>query len=162
VKYYPSLAKVARAIYAVTGGSGALEGDFSMAGRTLTRERSTLGSSYVEMLALVHSLYLHQTLTPDVLCVPELMENDLKRAIPKRLSNPSAELRVMDAPDRVPEDTQYQWHDGLSSLAEVASVISQAVEARAKAAEGGAGGREETGEEWEGGGGDEEEEEEAS
>lgn len=134
-KYYPMIAKVARAVFAVTGGSGALEGDFSMAGRTLTRERSTLGSAYVEMLSLVHSLYLHQVLTPDVLPVPELMLNDLKQVIPKRLSNPSAELRMLDAPDREPEDTGYEWHGGLSSLAEVASVILGAHEAREQAVE---------------------------
>jgi hypothetical protein len=65
---------------------------------------------------------------------PFFMTNDLKEAIPKRLSNPSAELRILDAPDREPEDAQYQWQGGLSSLAEVAEVILASVEARAKAA----------------------------
>lgn len=92
--------------------------------------------NWVICSVVIHSLDL-SLISP--LCMvlflfPFFMTNDLKEAIPKRLSNPSAELRILDAPDREPEDAQYQWQGGLSSLAEVAEVILASVEARAKAA----------------------------
>lgn len=84
---YPHMARVARVLLSVPASSAVLERDFSMAGRVITGSRSRLGGEYTEM-----TLFLNGNQDYIPVEVPVLSDEQAKQALPRRLTNPRAEV----------------------------------------------------------------------
>ena len=84
---YPNMARVARVLLSVPASAAVLERDFSTAGRLITGSRSRLAGKYVEM-----TLFLNGNKEYIPVEVPSLSESQMKEAVPRRLTNPRAEV----------------------------------------------------------------------
>ena len=81
---FPALGKVFQSLLAMPGGAAALERDFSIASNLLTVHRARLDPAYVEMNMLLH---MNIDKIPPVSQIPQLSDNEVRDAIPKRLQN---------------------------------------------------------------------------
>ena len=84
---YSNMARVARVLLPVLASSAVLERDFSTAGRLITGSCSRLGGGYVEM-----TLFLNGNLEYIPVEVPALSPQQAKEAMPRRFTNPKAEV----------------------------------------------------------------------
>jgi hAT family C-terminal dimerisation region len=91
-KYFPVLSVVAMAQLGTPPGSGVLENDFSTFANLVTRHRSRLEPSIIEMILFCK---LNYKLIPDV--IPAISAESIKNHIPIRLRDPDmqAELQQM-------------------------------------------------------------------
>ena len=87
---YPNMARVARVLLSVPASAAVLERDFSTAGRLITGSRSRLAGEYVEM-----TLFLNGNKEYIPVEVPSLSESQMKEAVPRRLTNPRAEVAAV-------------------------------------------------------------------
>ena len=87
---YPNMARVARVRLSVPASAAVLERDFSTAGRLITGSRSRLAGEYVEM-----TLFLNGNKEYIPVEVPSLSESQMKEAVPRRLTNPRAEVAAL-------------------------------------------------------------------
>ena len=87
---YPNMARVARVLLSVPASAAVLERDFSTAGRLITGSRSRLAGEYVEM-----TLFLNGNKEYIPVEVPSLSESQMKEAVPRRLTNPRAEVAAL-------------------------------------------------------------------
>ena len=87
---YPNMARVARVLLSVPASAAVLERDFSTAGRLITGSRSRLACEYVEM-----ALFLNGNKEYIPVEVPSLSESQMKEAVPRRLTNPRAEVAAL-------------------------------------------------------------------
>ena len=87
---YPNMARVARVLLSVPASAAVLERDFSTAGRLITGSRSRLAGKYVEM-----TLFLNGNKEYIPVEVPSLSESQMKEAVPRRLTNPRAEVAAL-------------------------------------------------------------------
>ena len=87
---YPNMARVARVLLSVPASAAVLERDFSTAGRLITGSRSLLAGEYVEM-----TLFLNGNTGYIPVEVPSLSESQMKEAVPRRLTNPRAEVAAL-------------------------------------------------------------------
>ena len=87
---YPNMARVARVLLSVPASAAVLERDFSTAGRLITGSRSRLAGEYVEM-----TLFLNGNKEYIPVEVPCLSESQMKEAVPRRLTNPRAEVAAL-------------------------------------------------------------------
>ena len=87
---YPNMARVSRVLLSMPASAAVLERDFSMAGRLITGSRSRLAGEYVEMTLFLNgnNEYIHVE-------VPSLSESQMKEAVPRRLTNPRAEVAAL-------------------------------------------------------------------
>ena len=95
----PQLKPVAQAILGLPPASAVLERDFCIADAVKTRKRSSMCPAYVEMLLFCRANY---HLIPNR--IPQLNADQIKAAIPARLTDPSklgevAELDVLPEAD---------------------------------------------------------------
>ena len=84
------MARVARVLLSVPASAAVLERDFSTAGRLITGSRSRLAGDYVEM-----TLFLNGNKEYIPVEVPSLSESQMKEAVPRRLTNPRAEVAAL-------------------------------------------------------------------
>ena len=87
---YLNMARVARVLLSVPASAVVLERDFSTAGRLITGSRSRLAGEYVEM-----TLFLNGNKEYIPVEVPSLSESQVKEAVPRRLTNPRAEVAAL-------------------------------------------------------------------
>ena len=87
---YLNMARVARVLLSVPASAAVLERDFSTAGRLITGSRSRLAGEYVEM-----TLFLNGNKEYIPVEVPSLSESQMKEAVPRRLTNPRAEVAAL-------------------------------------------------------------------
>ena len=87
---YPNMARVARVLLAVPASSAVLERDFSTAGRLIIGSRSRLAGEYVEM-----TLFLNGNQEYIPVEVPALSTQQVREALPRRLTNPRAEVAAL-------------------------------------------------------------------
>ena len=87
---YPNMARVSRVLLSVPASAAVLERDFSTAGRLITGSRSRLAGEYVEMTLVLNG---NKEYIP--VEVPSLSESQMKEAVPRRLTNPRAEVAAL-------------------------------------------------------------------
>ena len=85
--FYPNMARVARVLLSVPAFSAVLERDFSTARHLITGSRSQLAGGYVEM-----TLFLKGNQEYIPVEVPALSTQQAQEALPRRLTNPRAEV----------------------------------------------------------------------
>ncbi|CAB1101834.1 unnamed protein product [Ectocarpus sp. CCAP 1310/34] len=88
---YPLLARVARVVFGAPASAAVLECYFSNAGRMTTSSRSTMDSTYVEMIMFLHG---NLNLIPED--ITKLTEVVARTKFPGRLANPVDGLEPLD------------------------------------------------------------------
>ena len=86
------MARVARVLLSVPASFAVLERDFSAAGRPITSSRSNLSAAYAEMVMFLIGNIEHMPIE-----VPALSTEQALQAVPRRLSNPKAEVSALAA-----------------------------------------------------------------
>ena len=86
------MAHVARALLSVPAPSSAVLEGFSTAGRLITGSRSSLSAAYAEIVMLLNGNIEHMPIE-----VPTLSTEQALQAVPRRLSNPKAEVAALFA-----------------------------------------------------------------
>ena len=76
----------------VPASSAVRERDFSTVGRLLTGSRSSLSAAYAEMV-----MFLNDNIDHIPIEVPALSTEQALQAVPRRLSNPKAEVAALSA-----------------------------------------------------------------
>ena len=86
------MARVARVLLSVPASSAVLKRDFSTAGHLITASRSSLSAAYAEM-----DMFLNGNIEHIPTEVPALSTEQALQAVPRRLSNPKAEVAALSA-----------------------------------------------------------------
>ena len=86
------MARVARVLHSAPASSAVLERDFSIAGRLITDSWSSLSAAYAEIV-----MFLNGNIEHIPIQVPALSTEQTLQAVPRRLSNPKAEVAVLSA-----------------------------------------------------------------
>lgn len=97
---FPLIAEAARCLLAIKASAGHIEQDFSLAGHMVGPRRSSLDPAYVDMVLVLKALKPDDV--PLKEHVPELSQEELAAAIPKRYYDPNAIdiMRRLDRPIR--------------------------------------------------------------
>lgn len=103
---YPNMARVARVLLSVPASSAVLERDFSTAGRLITGSRSSLSAAYAEMVLFLNG---NQDYIP--IEVPALSTEQALQAVPRRLSNPTAEVVALSVGEGKDDDTCDEYEE---------------------------------------------------
>ena len=77
----------------VPASSAVLEGDFSTAGRLITGSRTSLSAAYAEMVMFLNGNYIEHI----PIEVPAPSTEQALQAVPRRHSNPKAEVAALSA-----------------------------------------------------------------
>ena len=104
-RHYKNMSKAAAVILSATGSAAQLERDYSDAGQWVHALRSRLGDEQVEMglFCKVNGRALGTKFNPDEFFVEKLDEEKAKKAVPLRLSQPRAEVRLLDEDEEARE-----------------------------------------------------------
>ena len=104
-RHYKTMSKAAAVILSATGSAAQLERDYSDAGQWVTALRSRLGPEQVEMglFCKVNGRALGLRFNPDDFFVPKLTEEEAKDAVPTRMSQPAAVVRLLDEDEEARE-----------------------------------------------------------
>ena len=105
------MARVARVLLSVPASSAVLERDFSTAGRLITGSRSSLSAAYAEMVLFLNGNQDHIPIE-----VPALSAEQALQAVPRRLSNPTAEVVALSAGGEKDDDACDEYEGESSSF----------------------------------------------
>ena len=86
------MARVARVLLSVSASSAVLERDFSTVARLITGSLRSLSAAYAEMV-----MFLNGNIDHIPIEMPALSTEQALPAVPRRLSNPTAEVAALSA-----------------------------------------------------------------
>ncbi len=97
-RHHPIMAKAAGIVLGATASAAQLERDYTDAGQYVTNLRERLGEEQVQMAMFCRAQGRSRGLSfnPDDLYVEKLGKQQVATVVPKRMSNPVAEIRLLD------------------------------------------------------------------
>eukprot|EP00903_Cladosiphon_okamuranus_P013418 g12500.t2 len=91
---FPFLAPVAQQVFGNQAGAAQVERDFSKCADLLTRHRSRVDTYWEEMIMFLHANFKH---IPDFKHIPNIADEDIRKALPARFTRVDADLAAAEA-----------------------------------------------------------------
>lgn len=105
-RVYAIMSVVARAVLALTGGSGMLERDFCDVPSIMTAKRAGLSPSVAEMILLAHAWQKIRSLLPDM--IKELTAEEAQAAMPARMGHAGLSATLMDLFENMSDEDAFE------------------------------------------------------